>query len=261
MTTVKFGNPNPQMQRTVLLEAGTENERAIQVSYAAPHLSQSVTAVEMREGFDDPAHVELTLSTENDRQLSNLAKALPDEHRPYAIGCYELDQIVEAHTGGQRPDWVTSDDPAFAAALSHYFRCPTGEPIALLTNVGRDALHAQNLTTGAQPAAFNFGALSANTGSGFAGGDTTLAGEIATGGGGLIRGGMTYAHTTGTNTSTLTKTWTANGSDVVPVVIASWAAFNASSVGTLGYEDPLNATATITISGDSLTVTFTLTAG
>jgi len=130
-----------------------------------------------------------------------------------------------------------------------------------LMNSGRDALHAQFLSTAAQPAAFNYGALSANTGGAFATTDTTLAGEIVTVGGGLIRKQMTYAHTAGTNTSTLTGTWTANGTDSLPVVLASWAQFNALTAGTGAEELALSATATITVSGDSETTTFTLTAG
>jgi len=133
--------------------------------------------------------------------------------------------------------------------------------VALLTNAGRDALHAQHIGTSAQPAAFYYGALTANNGASFAGTDTTLTGEITTAGGGLLRKAMTYAHTAGTNTSTLTATWTANGSDVLPVTLASWANFNAASAGTIAEEDVLNATATLSVSGDSITVTFTLTAG
>lgn len=260
MTTVLFGNPNPQMHvphPDPLLAAAGET-----VIMPAEHLRQSETRVEMRDGFDDPDHVDLTLSTDNDRQLSNLAKALAPEHRGYAVGVYEFDQIVEALAPGCRPDWVDSeDDPGFAAVLAAYYGCPQGKPEALVTNGGRDALHAQHLGTSAQPAAFTYGALSANTGSAFAAADTTLAGEITTAGGGLVRGAMTYAHTTGTNTSTLTKTWTANGSDALPVTLASWANFNASSAGTMGEEAALNATATLTVSGDSVTITFTLTAG
>lgn len=130
----------------------------------------------------------------------------------------------------------------------------------LLTNAGRDGLHAQHLSTGAQPAAFNFVAFTANAVAPSAA-STTLPGEIATAGGGLVRGQATYAHTTGTNTSTLTRTVTANASDVLPVTIAKQGVLNASSGGTLGYETLLNATATLSASGDSLTSTDTITAG
>lgn len=131
---------------------------------------------------------------------------------------------------------------------------------ALLTNAGRDGLHAQHLTTGAQPAAFNYMGVSANATAPSAS-NTTLPGEITTAGGGLLRAQATYAHTTGTNTSTLTRTFTANGSDSLPVTLAKIGILNAASVGTLGYETLLSATSTLTVSGDNVTITETVTAG
>lgn len=127
-----------------------------------------------------------------------------------------------------------------------------------LTNAGQDALFAQHLSTGAQPAAFNYMALTANS-SAFSAASTTLTGEITTASGGLIRKQATYAHTTGTNTATLTATYTANGNDSKPVTIAKIGVFNASSSGTLGYETLLSSTSTITNTGDALTVTHTVT--
>ena len=88
---------------------------------------------------------------------------------------------------------------------------------------------------------------------------TALAGEIVTGGGGLIRQSATYAHTTGANTYTLTGTFTANGSDSLPVTIAQIGILNAASTGTLVFEKQLGTTATISASGDILTVTETVT--
>lgn len=130
----------------------------------------------------------------------------------------------------------------------------------LLTNAGRDALHKQHLDTATQPAAANYMALSANT-TAVSAASTTLPGEIVTGGGGLIRAQATFAHTNGTNTSTLTKTFTANGSDSLPVTLHKIGVLNASSSGTLFYETNLNADATLTTSGDSTTITSTVTAG
>lgn len=129
-----------------------------------------------------------------------------------------------------------------------------------LVNGGRDALHKQHLDTAAQPAAFNYMAVSANT-SAESASNTTLPGEITTAGGGLVRAQATFAHTNGTNTSTLTKTFTANGSDSLPVTVAKIGEFNASSSGTLGYEKLLSATATLTVSGDNVAVTHTITGG
>jgi len=251
-TVVLFGNPAPQMQVT--------QPDGSRVSQPAEHLNQSVTRVEMWDGFDDPEFVDHTLSTDNDRVLTMIARSLSGDARRYAVGINELEQIVAIHAGGAKPDWVSFSDGAFASALAEHFNCPVGEPVALLTNAGRDALHGQHLGTATQAAAFNYMALTAST-TAPAAGDTTLSGEITTSGGGLVRAQATYAHTTGTNTSTLTKTFTANGSDSLSVVIAQIGVFNASSGGTLGYHTVLNATATLTVSGDNLTVTETLTAG
>jgi hypothetical protein len=130
----------------------------------------------------------------------------------------------------------------------------------LLVNVGRDAIHQQMMTTGTQPAAFNWMAITASS-TAPAATDTTLTGEIATSGGGLIRALTTFAHTTGTNSSTLTHTFTANGSDSLPVTLAQIGVFNASSVGTLFVHTALSGTATLSVVGDNLTITETVTDG
>lgn len=124
------------------------------------------------------------------------------------------------------------------------------------TTVGVDAIAAQIHGTSTQPAAFNYVAVTADTGRPSSG-DTTLASEITTGGGGLIRKQFAYAHTNGTSTATLTGTFTANGSDSLPVTVAKYGVFNASSSGTLGFEDLLSATATFAASGDAMTLTIT----
>ena len=128
----------------------------------------------------------------------------------------------------------------------------------MLTNAGKDMIAAQIAGTSAQPAAANYIALTANSTSPSAS-DTTLTGEITTGGGGLVRAQATYAHTNGQSTFTLTKTFTANGSDSLPVTIAKIGVFNAASSGTLAFETLLSATATLTASGDALVVTETVT--
>lgn len=251
-TVVLFGNDAPQMQ-----EAQADGSA---ISVPAGHLNQSVTRAEMWVGFDDPAFVTHTLTTGNDRMLAMIGRQLDDSTRKYAVGVAEMEQIVAVHTAGAKPAWISSSDSAFAQVLATYFGCPVGEPIALLTNAGRDALHAQHMSTSAQPAAFNYVALTASTTSPAAG-DTTLTGEITTAGGGLVRAQATYAHTAGTNTTTLTKTFTANGSDSLPVVLAQIGVFNASSVGTLGYHTAMSATASLAVSGDNVTLTETVTAG
>lgn len=128
----------------------------------------------------------------------------------------------------------------------------------MLTNAGKDHLFAAGYGTSTQPAAANYLALSANTTTPSAS-STTLPGEITTGGGGLIRAQATYAHTTGQSTATLTKVFTANGSDSLPVTVAKVGVLNASSSGTLVHETLLTTTATVSSSGDTLTITETVT--
>lgn len=126
------------------------------------------------------------------------------------------------------------------------------------TNAGIDMIARAVSDTAAQPAAANYIALTANSGAPAAG-DTTLTGEITTAGGGLVRAQAAFAHTNGTNTYTLTKTFTANGSDALPVTIAKIGVLNAASGGTLVYETLLTATAPLTASGDNVAITETVT--
>lgn len=259
-TVVLFGNSNPQTQVEVRTKQPDGSTQVSTISVPAEHINQSVTTVDLWPGFDDPEQVAHTLSTDNDRMLLLIAKSLAADDKHYTVGVSEMEQLVGIHTPGVKPDWIASSDPDLQRVLCEHFDCPAGEPVALLLTVGRDALHAQHMSISAQPAAFNYLALTANS-TAPAVGNTSLAGEIATGGGGLIRAQATYAHTAGTNTSTLTKTFTANGSDVLPVVVAKIGVFNASSTGTEGYETLLNVTSTLTTSGDNVTVTETVTGG
>lgn len=103
-----------------------------------------------------------------------------------------------------------------------------------------------------------FMAITANNTSPSAG-DTTLAGEITTAGGGLVRKLATFAHTAGASTYTLSTTYTANGSDSLPVTVAKMATFTSIASGVMLHETLLNATATLTASGDAVTVTDTVT--
>lgn len=128
----------------------------------------------------------------------------------------------------------------------------------MLTNAGKDMVSSACFNTSTQAAAANYIALTANN-SAAAAGDTTLTAEIATASGGLVRAQGAYAHSGGTSTVTVTKTFTANGSDSLPVTVAKYGLFNASSSGTLAFESLLSPTATISASGDTLTVTVTIT--
>lgn len=122
----------------------------------------------------------------------------------------------------------------------------------MLTNAGKDVVAA------AVGAVAKYIALTANSTSPSAT-DTTLTGEITTGGGGLVRAVGAYAHTNGTSTYTMSKTFTANGSDSLPVTIAKMGVFDASSGGNMPFETLLSATATLSASGDNTTVTQTVT--
>jgi hypothetical protein len=120
----------------------------------------------------------------------------------------------------------------------------------LLTNAGKDLISKAVSDTAAQPAACNYIALT-NTAITPAAGDTTLSGEITTNG--LARAQAAFAHTNGTSTYTLTKTFTASATQ------ASQAAgvFNASSAGSMCFE---NTYTQVTLNNtDTLTVTWTIT--
>jgi hypothetical protein len=257
-TIVLLGNSAPLVQITRKLD----DDSVERVAVPAEHLKQSTTRVEMWPGFDDPEFVSRTTSTDNDRMLAMIHRSLSDEHKVYAVGVSEVEQLFGNHSGNSKPDWVSSNDEKFAEALGSHFGCQVmpHEPTMLLTNGGRDLIHAASFGTSAQPAAANYIALTANA-TAPAATDTTLTAEIATGGGGLIRAQATYAHTAGTNTTTLTKTFTANGSDALPVTVAKIGIFNAATVGTMTFETLLNATATLSAVGDNVTITETITGG
>jgi hypothetical protein len=158
----------------------------------------------------------------------------------------------------QAPGWVLCDDEAVLAAVREHFKLSdVPGPTMLFTNAGRDVVAAQVSGAGGT-AVLKYMALTANATSPAAG-DTTLTAEITTGGGGLVRAVAAYAHTGGTATYTLSKTFTTNGSDTLPVTIAKIGIFDASSSGNMGFETLLSATATLSASGDALTVTDTIT--
>jgi len=124
----------------------------------------------------------------------------------------------------------------------------------LLTNGGRDYFHAQCYTnTSAGGAGCNYIALSENSGGANAT-HTSVAGEISTSG--LSRAISTPSHSSGTNTTTLVKTFTASGTFSA---VQLSGILNASSSGTLGHEATFTSVALV--SGDTLQVTWTLTLG
>jgi len=125
----------------------------------------------------------------------------------------------------------------------------------LLTTDGRDFFHAQvytNTSTGTVGA--NFIALTTDS-TGADAGDTTLPGEISTGGLGRAIA-TTITHTDDTNTTTLVKTFTASGTHTAVQMSGT---FNAASSGILAHEAVF--TSVTLVSSDTLQVTWTLTLG
>jgi hypothetical protein len=285
------------------------NTSPVMADGADAEVGNTVTVVQLREGWDNREEAELALTTDNDPVLAQIDRFV-DAKAEVKIALLEIADAWQYHArAGDWPEWVEAENEELAEAVSNWFSarghvCTVGRPDDwemsdtvetalramevppigggaihehfedvfseefrqnfrahnLLTNGGRDALHAQHVGTAAQPAAFNYIALTANTTAESAA-STTLTAEIVTGGGGLIRAQATYAHTAGTNTSTLTKTFTANGSDSLPVTIGKLGIFNASSAGTMGYEKLISPTATLSAVGDNVALTYTLTAG
>jgi uncharacterized membrane protein len=121
----------------------------------------------------------------------------------------------------------------------------------LITNAGKDFISAQLGSTSPGTNGANFIALSSNTAAPAAG-DTTLTGEITTGG--LARAQGTYAHTTGTSTYTVTNTFTATASHTA---VQKAGLFTASTAGTMMAENTF--TSVSLASGDQLTITWTIT--
>lgn len=132
------------------------------------------------------------------------------------------------------------------------------------TNAGTDHQSRTSYDTASNGtgsyAALNYIALTENSAAPAAG-NISLAGELNNAGGGLNRAQAAYAHTNGTNTVVLTKTFTKNASDGGTSdtrTVAKAGLENASSGGTHGYETLVTPTAPM-VSGDSMAVTWTFT--
>lgn len=94
--------------------------------------------------------------------------------------------------------------------------------------------------------------------------DTSLTGEVTSQPAGLVRKICPYAHTAGAATYTLTPVFTIGGGDTsLPITVAQIGVFNSmvptDTTTTMLFRTLLNATATLTTSGDQLTVTETVT--
>lgn len=194
---------------------------------------------------------------------------------------------------GATPAWVAGEDPTLVAAVAAHYggieirklqnpfggggkvsapRAALGMMLALpslavlalrlngflKTNAGNDFQYNQMAGSASATAVAKFVGLTANT-TAPAAGDTTLTAEITTAGGGLIRKAGTPAHTTSAASYTITTTFTANGSDTLPVTIGKRGIFDAVTAGNLVFEALVSPTATLSASGDILTLTDTIT--
>lgn len=128
----------------------------------------------------------------------------------------------------------------------------------MITNGGKDFVAKQLAGPASATAVAKFVGITANS-TAPAAGNTTLAGEITTAGGGLVRQTGVYAHTLGTASYTITSTFTANGSDALPVTIAKRGVFDQLALGgTLVFETLVSPTAVFSAVSDSLTLTDTI---
>ena len=167
----------------------------------------------------------------------------------------------------QAAGWVSvvddGGDPARAellrAALADHFGVPTPTgPTMLVTNAGLDYASKQLGGAASATAIAKYCGITA-TAITPAAGDTSLTGEITTAGGGLVRAAATYAHTVAATTYTLSITFTANASDVLPVTIKGAAFFDATSAGNMPLEDQVSPNITYNASGDAGTLTESVT--
>lgn len=122
------------------------------------------------------------------------------------------------------------------------------------TNVGADFWDSQLFSLVAAGTQANFIGITTNT-TPPAATDTTLAGEEVSNG--LQRTQATVSHTLGTNTVTLSATFTYTGS--VVKTIAKAGLFTAASGGTLVLETLISPTATVVNPGDQVNVQWNIT--
>ena len=225
-----------------------------------PHEAEGGPSVHHRNAGGGTLHRdEVTVSRELNPVLSSITTIITNAEDSIEKVIADIEHLWPHHSAADVPSYVTGDDEALAAAVrAHFGLTEPTPPTALLTNAGLDFFAAQAAGSASSSAVAKWIALTANSSAASAT-DTTLTGEITTGGGGLVRAAGTYAHTTGASTYTVTNTFASNGSDSLPVTVAKLGAFTASSAGSMVFETLLGTTATLSVSGDSLQVTWTIT--
>lgn len=125
-----------------------------------------------------------------------------------------------------------------------------GRSVNLRTNAGAD-WQADVMGHTTQPQEAQYIALTTNTGAP-ALGDTTLTGEISSGG--LARAQGAYSHTNGTSTYKISFTFS---STATHTAVHKAGLFNASSSGTMVFETVLSSDVSL-VNGDTLTIEWTV---
>lgn len=189
----------------------------------------------------------------NSTATSTSSTSLTNTGAAYTVNAYAKCLVVALSSGVYG---IIESNTATVLTIDRWYNPATPGGAAATTPSGTTGYI---ILSGAPPAWF-IGLSSSNSAPSAT--DTTLGSEIVTSGGGLIRALATYTHTASASTFTLSNTWTANGTDSLPVTIYRSANFISAVVGWSGSmvtEDTLNASATIAASGDQLTLTFTAT--
>lgn len=288
MTTVVLGN------RAAIARTAVEPDPDSQADARAAAKREGVDAVRndgritelVRRGVRGKTFTLVDLGDE-----APLGEAFTAVTSPGGVWAYHADQ-------GARPAWVASDSEGLAALLAEHFGGIEVRPLedpyqgrigpvaaalgkatsalastqlavgfllavaglvrpSLKTNAGNDFQANQMAGTPSATAVAKYVGITANA-TAPAAGDTTLTGEIATAGGGLVRKAGTYAHTGGAASYTITTVFTTNASDVLPVTVAKRGIFDAAAAGNLVFSTLVTPTATLSAVGDQLTLTDTV---
>ena len=208
----------------------------IKLGNSAPIATAGASAMVIPAG-SDVAVASPTEVTPLDPTINNITDLIVDDALTGADLIAAVDHAWKFQSAAA-PGWVLSDNPAAQAAIEAHFGVSTpapGDITMLLTNAGLDFFAKQAAGVASSTTIAKYLALTANATAPSAS-DTTLTAEIVTGGGGLLRAAATYAHTAAATTYTLTLTFTANGSDSLPVTIAKVGCFDAASTGNLIFE-------------------------
>lgn len=229
---------NAQINENLAVSVG-RNRNGIEDQVLGKHnLVQTVHRRPTGACSADEAQIELNLLTSEDARETGEIAVLLKQHPGMWLN--EAQAFVDLQFRGQRPRQL-----CWQTISADY-------TMNLVTNAGLNwaADILGNTSTPSVNAQCNYIALT-NTAITPAAGDTTLSGEISSNG--LSRAQATYAHTSNATTFTLSKTFTATGTQSAQ----AGGVFTAASVGTMCYEDTF--TSASLVSGDTLAVTWTIT--